>query len=539
MTERGGHDQVPVVAAWRRGAMHPEYEQDQQAVFTFLAEPKTHGCPGPVIRIDTHGAVVFLAGPDVYKVKRAIRFPFMDFSTLGKRRAACLAEIAVNRANAPELYLGAVPITRDAAGIHLDGPGETVEWAVHMRRFDENATLDHVAARGPLGPALVDTLAQTVLAAHLRAPVREAEPATGTLRRLLCETVDELAERDDLFAAARVARYGAALADGFAEVEPLLRRRGGLGQVRRCHGDLHLANLVLIDGEPVVFDGIEFNESIAVTDVLYDLAFLVMDLSERGLDADANRLLNRYIAWSSEAALQIEGLAAFPVFLSLRAAIRAKVTAARARLGQNGAELRADAQGYFEAAIRFLAAQPPRLIAIGGLSGTGKTSLAAALAPHIGRTPGALHLRSDVERKRLCGVPETKALPPEAYRPEVSARVYRRLLDLADRGLRAGQAVILDAVFGQAEDRSAAAAVAARLGVPFCGFWLEAPEATLMRRVGARRGDASDATTDIVAAQVKSIERAPDWRRLEADRPIEALAREALTQLQGRAGAAA
>lgn len=437
-------------------------EEDQSGVFAFLQDPATYGRRDPVTRIDTHGAAVFLAGPDVYKVKRAVRFPFMDFSTLEKRHAACDSEIEVNQGNAPDLYLDVVPITRDGRHFRLGGAGTAIEWAVHLRRFDENATLDRLVDAGPLGADLTDKLAQAVVAAHQLAPRRDGRTATHVLRRLLQETGKEVSEAD-LFPTKPAVRLGSALVAAFDLAEPLLLRRGARGQVRRCHGDLHLGNLVLINSEPVLFDAIEFDEAIATCDVLYDLGFLVMDLCERGLRADANRLLNRYLAACEDEPLQLEGLMALPLFMSLRAAIRAKVIAAQLRLGSEKILLRAKALAYFEAAVHFLDPAAPQLIAIGGLSGTGKTALASAIAPALGRAPGAIHLRSDVERKRLFGVAETARLPAAAFRKDATARVYRRLNELAETALRAGQAVIVDATYRRSEEREAIAAVGAML----------------------------------------------------------------------------
>lgn len=512
--------------------MNPTVGQDQRNVFVFLQDPRTFGLSNSVTRIDTHGAAVFLAGRDVYKVKRAVHFPFMDFSTLEKRHAACEAEIAVNRENAPDLYLGVVPITRRGAVLRLGGDGRVIEWAVHLRRFDENATLDRLAAKGPLGQELTDKLAEAVVAAHRRVAPKDGAAATRALRRLLTETADELGNTPDLFPSKAVVAFGHALIAAFDKAEPLLLRRGVQGQVRHCHGDLHLGNLVLIDGAPVLFDAIEFNETIAISDILYDLAFLLMDLCERGLRVDANRLMNRYLSLSDDEPLQITGFAAMPLLLSLRAAIRAKVTAALFRQDPKKANLRDDARGYFDAAVRFLAPVPPILVAIGGLSGTGKTTLAAAIAPELGRAPGAIHVRSDVERKRLFAVAETVRLSADAYRPEVSARVYARLHDLAESALRAGQAVIVDARHQRPDERAAIAAVAARAGVPFFGVWLEAPLDVLTRRVAGRHGDASDATAAVVAAQAKETVGALAWPRLDASQPLEVLRRTALGVVQ-------
>ena len=507
---------------------------DQSEIFDFLADPGTHG--GPVRRIDTHGAVVFLAGENAWKVKRAVRFPFMDFSTLAKRKAACAAEVAINRPNAPDLYRGVVPIVRDGDGLRLGGAGEPVEWAVHMRRFDESRTLDRVATDG-LGRDLLARLAAAVIASHERAPVRDGAAATDALARYVEENREAFAETPDLFPPDRAAALTRAAGDALSALRPLLLARGEAGFVRRCHGDLHLRNIVLLDGEPVLFDAIEFDDAIATGDVLYDLAFLLMDLWERDLRAEANLLLNRYLWGTDEAHLQ--GLAALPLFLSLRAAIRAKVTAAALPhlTGEARGKAAAEARRYFAFAETFLAPAPAFLLTVGGLSGTGKSTLAAALTPRLGRPPGAVHLRSDVERKRLFGVPETERLPADAYDPAVTREVYARLQRQATLAVSAGSAVVVDAVHARPDERAAIEAVARDAGCAFAGLWLEAPAAVLTKRVEARRGDASDAGAAVVAQQVGYDVGPVGWRRLDASIGTEALTGAALAAL-GESGIA-
>ena len=296
----------------------------------------------------------------------------------------------------------------------------------------------------------------------------------------------------------------------------LLIERGEAGFVRRCHGDLHLSNIVLIEGEPTLFDALEFSDEIASGDVLYDLAFLLMDLEERGLRAAANRLFNRYLIPESPDALS--GLAALPLFMSLRAAIRAKVEAANAeRLeGQKRDEARALAHRYFDCAVRFLVSAPPRLVAVGGLSGVGKSALAHALAPDIGRAPGALWLRSDVERKAMFGIEETVPLPASAYTSDVTRDVYERLIAKARIALRAGQSVLIDATFAAAAERSAAAALAAEAGAAFAGLFLDAPLATRVERIGSRRADASDADAEVASRQTADPVDEKGWATLAA-----------------------
>ena len=489
----------------------------QEAVFRFLADPRTHRLSEPVARVDTAGAVVFLAGPDAYKVKRAVTFPFMDLSTLDMRRLACEAEIAVNHASAPDVYLAALPITRSGKTFAIDGGGEVVEWVAHMRRFDENATLDRVAARGAVTDDIIDKLAIAIRRSHGAAPPRDAARSADALETYIEQNGAAFAERPDLFDAAVARKLTVDARLAFAIVRPVLLKRGEAGLARRCHGDLHLRNIVLIDGEPTLFDAVEFSDAIASGDVLYDLAFLLMDLEQRGLRSSANRLFNRYLAPEGPEAMI--GLVALPLFLSLRAAIRAKVEASEAeRLeGERRNEARALSRRYFDWAVKFLRYAPPRLVAVGGLSGVGKSALAGALAPGLGRAPGALWLRSDVERKAMFAVAETARLPASGYAPETTRDVYRRLLDKARIALRAGQAVILDATFATAQERRAAAGAAAEVGVAFAGLFLEALLSTRIERVVSRRGDPSDADADVASRQTAEPLGEPGWAALSAD----------------------
>ena len=510
---------------------------DQGAVFALLEDPATHGIPDKVERIDTHGAAVFLAGPFAYKVKRAVFFPYMDFSTLQKRRAACHAEVAISGAGAPGLYLGVVPIVRTADGLALGGAGEVVEHAVKMRRFDSDLTLDKVAERGAFTADLAKALAGAVVSAHAAAPVRRGFDAAGRLRAYLDDNAREFSRRPDLFAPAEGARLAQLSEAALSRITPLLTSRSAAGFVRRCHGDMHLRNIVLLDGRPVLFDAIEFNDDIATCDVLYDLAFLLMDLWQRSLHTQANAILNRYL-WAS-ADDQIDGLAALPLFLSLRAAIRAKVEAAG--LAHLRGERRPDGErrvrAAFAQALAFLdpgqmetgaapaadgatmpQARPgrPSLWAVGGLSGSGKSTWAARMAPALGPAPGAVILRSDIERKRLCGVTETQRLPPEAYSPEATREVYARLRTLAARVLATGHSVIVDAVHARPDEREAVEKVAREAGADFRGWWLEAPEGELIRRVEARSGDASDADAAVVRRQLSYDLGAIGWTREDA-----------------------
>ena len=280
----------------------------------------------------------------------------------------------------------------------------------------------------------------------------------------------------------------------------------------------------MLDGRPTLFDCLEFSEALGSIDILYDLAFLLMDLEHRVLGAFANRVLNRYLDRTPED----DGLAALPLFLSLRAGIRAHVTATALGTEANRDKAGAmahEARHYLDLALNALEPRPARLIAIGGLSGSGKSTLAAALAPELGTRPGARVLRSDVTRKLALGAdPETR-LPPEAYTPDITRRVYDALRDKAAAALAAGYTAIIDAVSLRAEERQSFAAVAQRMAVPFTGLWLEADASAMERRIVARRSDASDATAEVLASQLQQHPGPIDWVRLDAGGgPIDCLA---------------
>jgi hypothetical protein len=384
-----------------------------------------------------------------------------------------------------------------------------------------------MAERGALTDALMDDLSETIAAFHAGADTSIERGGRDAMSRILdsnrrafatCDpaTLDPAeAERLDSVCRRTLDRHAA-----------LLEHRRANGKVRQCHGDLHLRNIVMLDGHPAPFDGIEFDDALAWIDVLYDLAFLLMDLDHRGLRGPANLVLNRYLAISDE----WDGLALMPFFLGCRAAIRAHVSAVAATVQTDpecARALTADARTYLRHAFDVLAPQPARLLAIGGLSGTGKSTLARALAPLYGAAPGAVILRSDIIRKSAFGVAPIVRLAPEAYRPEVSERVYARMGELARIVLDSGHSVVADGVFAQPRERAAIEDVARTLGVPFTGLWLEAPTFALERRIEARRGDASDATIDVLHRQ-QQLECGPiTWQRLDASGPPDSMAAEA------------
>ena len=486
---------------------------DQCEVISFLADPATHG-GARVEHVETHGAHIFLAGETALKIKRAVRYDYLDFSTLEKRQAMLRRELDLNRAAAPEIYRDLVPVTRESDGrLALDGAGIAVEWALRMRRFPAQAELSAIAARGALDDRLADALGHVVAAYHDRAESRDADGGELMLS-ILQQLRDAFAGMSDLLDRSHVQLFNV-IADARLKVlMPLLVARARAGFVRRVHGDLHLGNIVLIEGRPVPFDALEFNERLATCDVLYDLAFLLMDICHRDLRRAANRVLSAYL-FAAEGA-QDSGVMLLPFFMAVRAAIRAMVVIQTGKARGDTAKARLEAGAYLDDALAMLAPHAPRLIAVGGRSGTGKTVLAGALAPHMGGPCGGVHLRSDLERKAMASVSAETRLPPEHYTKKSSEQVYLRMFDRAEALLRAGASVVLDAAFLDPAERAEVRALASKLAVPFDGIWLEAEPDQLVTRVTARKGDASDADARVVHKQHTFDVGQIDWCRVDA-----------------------
>lgn len=484
----------------------------QERVFAFLADPATHP---DVRRIDTHAASVFLEGDRALKIKRAVRFPYLDYSTLEKRRSACDEEMKVNRRFAPQIYRRVVPIAQNSNGsFEIDGDGTAVEYAIEMARFDERRTIDHLANAGPLDPDLVDRIAAAIAASHAAAPPRPAEPWINSIPPII-EVNTEAFRAAPCFSAADIDDLGTASLSAFYRNRASLEQRGGQGFVQRCHGDLHLANIVLIDDKPVLFDAIGFDQTIASIDVLYDVAFPIMDFIRYGRHAAANAVLNGYLARTSHD--NLDALATLPLLMSLRAAIRANVMLARlGRDSPDTAEVLQSAKTYFELARLAINPSEPMLIAIGGLSGTGKSVLARGLAPGVLPLPGAVTLRTDVLRKQMFGFDETDRLPESAYRPEITKQIYELLAQRARRTLAQGHSVIVDAVFARESERNAIRDAACQLKTRFAGLFLTTDLATRLRRVSRRERDASDATPAIVGLQEQYDIGTLDWTTIDA-----------------------
>lgn len=475
--------------------------------------------------VETHISLVFLGEDTVWKLKKAVKLPFLDFTDPETRHRLTLRELELNAPAAPGLYRDVAAVIRGPDGcLALAAPDapNPVDWVLRMARVPEHDLLDVRAAAGPLEPALLDHLADSVAAYHARAPVADADPVAD-MRSII---------EGNVRAAAAAGLSADTTSEWSQQVTPVLKASAGrlharavAGFVRRGHGDLHLGNICIWDGRPVPFDALEFDEALATIDVGYDLAFLLMDLDVRLGRAAANRVMNRYVGRTGDVGL----IALLPLFLSVRAMVLAHIRQTR---GDPGGAAR-----YLQASREYLVPFPAAALAIGGLQGSGKSTLARALAPEFGRAPGALILRSDEIRKRRNGVAPEDRLPKSAYTEAESLAVFAELTNELEQAAAGGHAVIADGTFIDPAHRRMISAAAARAGVPFRGLWLEAPFDVLASRIANREADASDATIAVLRAAAKSKTIPPrDWTRIDATdfASVLAAARTAVLEMQTR-----
>jgi predicted kinase len=404
-----------------------------------------------------------------------------------------------------------------------------------MNRFSQEALFDRLAAAGRLDLALMPPLAAAIADFHRIAEPRIDHGGRPGMDWVIEGNAEGFAEYGqdvlDPLASRRLTDASRAALDTHGA---LLDERRASGFVRHCHGDLHLRNIVLLDGRPTLFDGVEFNDEIACIDVLYDLAFLLMDLWRRRLPRHANIVWNRYLEDPGD----LSGICLMPLFLSCRAAVRAKTSATAARLQpdvRRRDELQGLAREYLAMAESLLNPPGPCLVAIGGFSGTGKSTLARDLAPLVGAVPGAVVIRSDVIRKRLSGVSPLDRLGPEGYSAAMSARVYATVAERAGMAVRGGHSAIVDAVYARPDDRQAIERVAADVAVPFVGIWLDAPETILITRVEQRRNDASDADAAVIRLQHREGAGVIAWHRIDASRSLDVVVQEVSKQVHDSA----
>ncbi|SDL69650.1 AAA family ATPase [Aliiruegeria lutimaris] len=488
---------------------------NQAAVTAFLANPETHGSTEPVEVIETHISKVFLAGDRAFKLKRAVDLPYAHFGTPQLRLETCEKEVALNAPNAPGMYLGVRTITiNDMGELSFGGKGSLVDSVVEMVRFDQDALFDPMAVAGKLTAPLLSDLARSIAHIHKAAPVVRASGGADNIAGVLDINRAGFAT-SHVFSDAEVDAFDAAFRHRLERHAETLDARERSRWVRRCHGDLHLRNICMFKGEPTLFDCIDFNDQIATVDVLYDLAFLLMDLWHRGFRDFANLVANRYF----DASGSNWGYEVLPFFMAVRAAVRAHVTATFAEHATEDQERQQRiAREYFEMGCEILNARPAGVLAICGLSGSGKTTVAAALAPEFGAPPGARIVSSDRTRKATLGFPAENALPEEAYRTEVSDEVYRQVAATTASLATSGASAIAEAVFDRAERRKALEIAVAEQS--FTGIWLSANPNTLKRRVEDRPKGISAAGLPVLDKQLKYDIGPQDWNEISSEAPL-------------------
>jgi len=467
---------------------------------------------GPAERLQTHGASLLLTADRVYKIKKPVNLGFLDFSTLARRHHYCEEELRINRRYAPQLYRRVVAITGSPDRPQINGEGAIIDYAVEMNRFAAEQRMDAVLARGELSAADIAALARQLGQLHAESP--RCHPGTTNSVRLNQPLIDNLADCERLLAGRpgldAVTRWSR---QALSELQPVFERRLADGFVRECHGDLHLANLFRDEQGIHPFDAIEFDPALRWIDVMNDLAFLLIDLDQRGANDLSALLLSHYLEETGD----YDGLAPLALFRSYRALVRAKVTWIRAEQAANDPAERtalvSEVDRYLALAERQTRPSTPVLWQMGGLSGSGKSTRALALV----RTHAAIRIRSDVERKRLFGLsPQAHSQSPVGaglYTPESGQLTYQRLATLARDCLRLGYSVVVDAASLRASERTLFRTLAEAGGWPWRLVWCTADEVTLRARIDARRqagGDPSEATGHVLDAQLRIVEPPDD-----------------------------
>jgi len=476
---------------------------DTERLLAGLQSPDAYPHPVSAIRTaETHISRVLLTGEYAYKIKRPVKLGFLDFSTLERRRTFCEEELRLNRRYSPDLYLDVVAITGTAEAPRIGGDGEPIEYAVRMRQFPDDALLSRELRRGVVTPEQIDALARAIADFHSRAAVALPESPWGT-----CEAIwAPIAENFDQLHTAGVDSLQVQLLRDWSqsEFERLRdvfdeRRRGGF--VRECHGDLHTNNILLLNGEPRMFDCVEFNESFRWVDVLSDLAFLCMDLADIGRHDFAHRLLNTFLEITGDYA----GLKVWRFYLVYRAIVRAKVAAIRSRQTEEPGP-RADASrevdNYLTLAGQYTQPRVPKLIIAHGPAGSGKSTLTRRLVDEL----GMIRIRSDIERRRT----SVSSSADDRYSESSRQHVYDQMERQAESVIHSGQSVIVDATFLSRTNRATFHRLAERLSVEFVILDFQAPLEILQERIMRRQSvgqDASEATVEVLTTQLHSAER--------------------------------
>jgi len=463
---------------------------------------------GTIEVVETHISWIFLTETYAYKVKKPLNLGFLDFSTLEKRRYFCNEELRLNRRLCPDIYLSVVPVVKSGNSFLVDGEGDLVDYAVKMVRFDRTMELDRMLASGLLTRGHIDSLAALVAEFHESIPAIKAETGFGHPLNLIKPILDNFTHTEPVASNRDEAARLAAVKEWTVREHQRLysyfleRQQGGF--IRQCHGDMHTGNMVWWKNRIYIFDCIEFNENLSIIDVISDLSFLYMDLEHAGYPSLAWRLLNNYLMKTGD----YGGLRLLKFYSVYRAMVRAKVTAIRyvqTRDEITRRKILEEHFSYLKLGERFTCKQKPILIMTCGVSGSGKTWLAGEIA----QTTGCVHVRSDIERKRLAGLNALERSGKMLYSKEMGERTYRRLSEVATLCIEEGMRVIVDATFLTIENRQMFMNLAGRLQCQCRILHVYAQRDVLMERVETRYwtgNDASEADTKVLASQIDKQE---------------------------------
>ena len=465
-----------------------------------------HAVKEPIELIQTHVSSVLLTGDFAYKLKKPVNFGFLNFSTLELRQHFCAEEFRLNQRGASELYLEVLPITQTGEQFQLGGEGEPGEYVLKMRQFPQENLFITLFEQGKLTEGEMEELGRVVAQFHAQAQTNDYIRTFGEVAQIRAAIDENYHQTDGYIGRAQTqAQYDETkrFTDAFfAERQEVFVSRVQNNQVRECHGDLHLRNICFWQDKILLFDCIEFNEPFRFVDVMYDVAFTVMDLDAKGRKDLGNAFLNAYLEQTGD----WDGVQVLPLYLSRQAYVRAKVTSFLlddAAIPQADKDAAAEtAAHYYKLAWEYTRSQQGRLILMSGLSGAGKSTVARQIARRL----GAIHLRSDAVRKHLGGVPLTEKGGDELYTPEMTEKTYGRLLELGVKLASQGFAVILDAKYDRLALRNDVITQAEAHNLPLQIVYCTAPEQVLRDRLSLRMGDISDATTDLLAAQQAATE---------------------------------
>ena len=485
---------------------------NQQDLVSFLMKPSSYPDPTESVRhIETHISHLFLTGIYAYKLKKEVRFDFLDFSTVEQRRFFCEEELRLNSRFARDLYLSVVPVFHSKTGLALNSGDEIVDYLVKMRQFDSNTLFDELAAQNKLTRNLLLEATDVIAKFHRTAenqpafwgPDQVTRAIRGNIsvcRNFTPDPVDPLI----------LGRFEQQSECALSRHHELIKNRQR-NHVRALHGDLHLRNICIYDGRVHLFDGIEFSPELANCDVWADIGFFIMDLISHKRAGDAAHVWNRYLLQTDD----FEGLKLLDLYISYRAAVRAKVNCLEIEIADSSEQrswFGEEAKRYLALGSAALESRPPMLIGIGGLSGSGKSSLAADLSARL----LAVHIRSDAVRKHLCGIDPFDRAPLSAYSDLISAKTYDGLLERIKKTLDAGKTAVVDAVFRSPERRIELERLAAERGVRFVGVWCDVSPEAADSRIKQRSLDVSDADSSVASKQQSYNLGDIRWHRIDS-----------------------